>query len=71
MLLVAIEAHMRRTKMTSSRFGREALGDPALVENLRAGRKPRPRTIARILRYIAEQKRANGRAAVTPTNPTE
>jgi hypothetical protein len=54
MLIDAIEAHMRRTKMSPTRFGREAVGDPNFVVTLRDGRKPRPATIRRVLRYIVQ-----------------
>lgn len=34
--------------MPATTFGRHAVNDPRLVEDLRAGREPRPRTAARI-----------------------
>jgi 2,4-dienoyl-CoA reductase-like NADH-dependent reductase (Old Yellow Enzyme family) len=38
--------------MAPTRFGREAVGDPKLVFQLREGREPRRRTIIRILDYL-------------------
>jgi hypothetical protein len=57
MLLQRIEEHIKARRMTPTRFGREALGDPMFVSGLRHGREPRPRTVARVLDYI-EQKGA-------------
>lgn len=56
-LLELIEAHMRRTKMSPTRFGRNAVGDPNFVTSLRLGRAPRKRTVRRVVAYI------EGRAA--------
>jgi hypothetical protein len=55
MLLRAIERHMRLTGMSPSRFGREAMGDPAFVEDLRTGRKPRQTTLDRVRKYLEDQ----------------
>lgn len=54
MLLLRIEQHLRRRRMSPSRFGREAVGDPNLVEQLRAGRELRAATAQRILTYLDE-----------------
>jgi len=52
-LVAAIEAYMRRTKMSPSRFGRSAVGDPNFVTALRDGRCPRAATVRRVLAFIA------------------
>ena len=52
MLLMRIEAYLRRSGVPPTRFGREAMGDPRLVFDLRRGREPRPRTIVHLLRYM-------------------
>lgn len=52
-LLREIERHLRASAMSATRFGRDALGDPRLVHDLRAGREPRPATVARIRAFIA------------------
>ncbi|GGE91664.1 MULTISPECIES: hypothetical protein [Sphingomonas] len=54
-LLSTIERHLRRTGLPPTRFGREAVGDPRFVTDLRRGREPRPRTIARVVAYLAAQ----------------
>jgi hypothetical protein len=60
-LLVLIEAHMRRTKMSSTRFGRDAVGDPNFVAGLRQGRTPRKRTVRRVIAYIEGRPRPRPR----------
>lgn len=55
MILQRIERHLRANRMPPTRFGRDAVGDPNLVFNLRDGREPRPRTVARILSFIERQ----------------
>ncbi len=51
-LLFQIERCVRRTQLTPTRFGRDAVGDPRLVFDLRRGREPRPATAARIKAFI-------------------
>jgi hypothetical protein len=63
MLIERIEAHMRATKMSASRFGREAVGDPRFVFDLWDGRVPRRATAARVLAYLAGPPRRWGRKA--------
>jgi hypothetical protein len=52
MLLSRIERHLRIRRMSSTRFGREAVGDPNLIAQLRDGREPRAATIQRIVDYL-------------------
>ena len=52
-LLFAIEKYLRRTNTPPTRFGREAVGDPRFVLDLRRGREPRARTIERVAAYLA------------------
>lgn len=56
-LLQRIERHLRRTGVPPTRFGREAIGDPRLVGDLKNGREPRPATAARVLAFIATIER--------------
>ncbi len=51
-LLLRVEKHLRRSGTPQSRFGREALGDPRLVTDLRRGRELRPRTEQRVHAYL-------------------
>lgn len=56
MLLSQIEGHLRRTRMAPTRFGRDAMGDPKFVLQLRDGREPRKKTIERVMRYLDEHR---------------
>lgn len=59
MILLRIERYLRSTRTAPTRFGRDALGDPCLVFDLREGREPRGRTVDRISAYLdsVEQER--------------
>lgn len=47
-LLRRIELYLRTSDMPPTRFGRETLGDPRFVFDLRSGREPRPETEQRV-----------------------
>ena len=47
-ILRRIERHLRATDGYPTRFGRDALGDPRLVADLKKGRQPSAATLARI-----------------------
>ena len=51
-LLREVENFLRSAKVPPARFGREVMGDPRFVFDLRNGREPRPRTIERIRRFL-------------------
>lgn len=51
-LLAMIEAHCARLGMSKSSFGDQAVGDPRLVDDLRAGRELRRKTANKVLTYI-------------------
>lgn len=51
-LLQRIERHLNDTGVLPTRFGRDAVGDPRLVADIKNGRVPRPETTARILAFI-------------------
>lgn len=52
-LLHSINQHLEAASISASRFGREALGDPRFVRDLRRGRVPRPETEAKVRAYLA------------------
>lgn len=52
MLLHRIERYLKVRRMPPTRFGREAVGDPSFVFNLRNGREPRSATVKRVLDYL-------------------
>lgn len=51
-LLREVEKFLHRSDIAPTRFGREAVGDPRFVFDLRRGRDPRPRTVARVLAFL-------------------
>ena len=51
-LLREVEQFLRLMNIPPARFGRDAMGDPRFVFDLRNGREPRPRTVARIRRFL-------------------
>ena len=51
-LLIKIERHLRRCGVSPSRFGRDVVGDPRFVFDLRRGREPRAEMQARVLNFI-------------------
>lgn len=62
MLLKFVEKHLREHCMSPPRFGRAAVGDPSFVFELRRGRDPRPRAVAKVLAYIEAQSVAPARS---------
>jgi hypothetical protein len=57
-LLRRIETHLRHSATPPARFGRQALGDPCFVFDLRNGREPRPATVARVTAWLDRQEAA-------------
>ncbi len=56
MILDRIDPYLRRSKSSPSRLGRDAVGDPNFVMNLRDGRRPRQATLDRVLAFIERQE---------------
>ena len=56
MLLLRIERHLRLRRMTPTRFGREAVGDPNLIPQLRDGRELRTATAQRVVDYLDDNE---------------
>ena len=52
MLLLRIERYLRATRVAPTRFGRDAVGDPWLVADLRRGRTLRAKTAERIAAFL-------------------
>ena len=50
--LVKIDRYLRRTQMPPTKFGRLAVNDPRLVGDLKRGRIPGPKMLARIDAFI-------------------
>ena len=51
-LLRDVEKFLRRSDVAPTRFGRDAMGDPRFVFDLRNGRDPRPQTVAKVRAYL-------------------
>jgi hypothetical protein len=47
-----IELYLRRSRMAPTRFGREALGDPRFISDLRNGRELRQKTAERVAAWL-------------------
>jgi hypothetical protein len=62
-LLHDIEAFCRTHHIKDSRFGRDAANDTTLLADLKAGREPRRKTVARIRRFMAEYRPADSQVA--------
>lgn len=54
-LLREVERFLRQNGTPATRFGRDAMGDPRFVFDLRNGRDPRPSTVERVLAYLEEE----------------
>ena len=51
-LLREVEKFLRTSNMPAAKLGREAVKDPRFVFDLRNGREPRPRTVARVRAFL-------------------
>lgn len=60
-LLSVIEKHLRSSGTAATRFGRDAVGDPRFVLDLRNGREPRAATVSRVKAYLARLQAEGGR----------
>jgi len=56
MILDRIDHYLRSSKSSPSRLGRDAVGDPNFVMNLRDGRRPRQATMDRVIAFIERQE---------------
>jgi hypothetical protein len=55
-LINDIEAFCRTHQLKDSRFGRAAVNDTTFLPQLRDGREPRRKTVARVRRFMAEYR---------------
>ena len=51
-LVREVEKFLRSNETAPTRFGRDAVGDPRFVFDLRRGREPRPQTVARVRAFL-------------------
>lgn len=59
MLLRQIEIFLRETGMAWTRFGRLAVRDPRLVQDMRNGRQPGPHTEQRVNSFMRDYRQQN------------
>jgi sulfate adenylyltransferase subunit 2 len=65
--LSEIERFLETAGLDPTSLGKQALGDPSFVFDLRKGRSPSTRTIDKVRNWIAQQKSATRPAAPAPT----
>ena len=51
-LLRDVEKYLKNSNTPAAKFGREAMGDPRFVFDLRRGREPRPRTVEKVRAFL-------------------
>ena len=51
-LLRDVEKFLKLSNIPAARFGRQAMGDPRFVFDLRNGRDPRQRTVERVRAFL-------------------
>lgn len=60
-LLTHVERYLRKSGVSATRLGREAVRDPRFVHDLRNGREPRASTTHRVLAWMDVQDQEAGR----------
>lgn len=58
-----IEAFIKKHRIAATRFGKEAVGDPKFVFDIREGRSPSWRTAERVKAFMAEFRGGHSEAA--------
>lgn len=59
--IAQIDSYLERAKVSPSAFGREAVGDPNLVSDLKSGRMPNLRTVERITEFMSAPRASSDR----------
>lgn len=65
-LLEQVESYLAKTRMPATTFGRQAVGDPRFVDDLREGRRPRRKTAQRVLRFLGATEVVESAKAGSP-----
>lgn len=60
-LLAVVETYLGKTEVAPSRFGREAVGDPNFVSDLRRGRQAGFAVAARVFGFLARTEKGRRR----------
>jgi hypothetical protein len=62
--LPEVEKFLTETRLSASRFGKLAVGDPMFVRDMRlTGRKLRPETVDALKAFMARERRKLGKRA--------
>lgn len=61
-LIMIVERFLRETGMSATQFGREAIGDPRFVADLRRGREPGHRVRCRTEHFMNMMRAKRGTA---------
>ena len=67
--LTEIEAHLARHKLDATSFGKQVLGDPNFIFDLRKGRSPSTRTMGKVLTAMRQLTTAETTPAPRATKP--
>lgn len=54
-LLRDVEKYLKASNVAAARFGRDAMGDPRFVFDLRNGREPRQNTVRKVRAYLDQK----------------
>jgi hypothetical protein len=57
-ILERLERHMERAQIPPARLGRELVGDPRFIFDLRLGRRPRAETLRRVRHWLSAHQDA-------------
>jgi len=63
--IARVDAYLAATGMSASKFGKEAVGDPNFVGDLKGGREPRTKTRDRALAFMEANPAAEMPAEAT------
>lgn len=66
LLLQRIERCLRVHRIPPARFGRDAVGDPCFVFDLRDGRECRQQTVVRVNTYLDGLEQGSGEQGIRP-----
>lgn len=58
-----VERFLKRSGMTPTAFGKEALNDPSFIPDLRGGRKPGLGSVDKVYEFMRAQAPAKSRAS--------
>lgn len=53
-----VEVYLDKSKLPPTTFGKQAVGDPQFVFDLRKGREPRSRTVDKVRAFMRERELA-------------